>query len=183
VIPRCRWSSIAGETAKRSVKRISDTYALEVSCFRFSLQLHGFTVVTFSTLSLSSNNILDPVRCVRLQTRFDPHPARPSGGPGAGSVGPRVWGLALSPGPACGLSLWRAVRGSRPVNRSISDRNHRRSSDRGTAPGTVGRAPPRAVRATLCEPGRTARDPRIHRYVLMSVTRTPHNADVKVPSV
>lgn len=64
MIPRCRWSSIAGEAAKRSVKRISDTYALEVSCFRFSL--HGFTVVTFSTLSLSSNNILDPVRCVRL---------------------------------------------------------------------------------------------------------------------
>ena len=55
MIPRCRWSSIAGEAAKRSVKRISDTYALEVSCFRFSL--HGFTVVTFSTLSLSSNRI------------------------------------------------------------------------------------------------------------------------------
>lgn len=41
--PSCRWSSIAGEAAKRSVKRISDTYALEVSCFRFSL--HGFSVV------------------------------------------------------------------------------------------------------------------------------------------
>lgn len=153
MIPRCRWSSIAGETAKRSVKRsvkrISDTYALEVSCFRFSL--HGFTVVTFSTLSLSSNNILDPVRCVRLQTRFDPQPA-----PGAPERRPRsrfCGSSRLGSGPlqARPVGCRCGARSADPV-RSTDQFPRSQSSSIVARPGTVGRAPPRAVRATLCEP-------------------------------
>ena len=96
-------------------------------------------------------------------------PERSPAGPGGSSrlalSGPGLWAVAVARGPRIPSGQQR-----RP--------DHRRSWHGRARWARV----PRAVRATLCEPDCWTRAYTVTFYNL-SVTRTPHNADVKVPSV